>query len=168
METDKTVVWTEFHTKQWKLHIAATPKGLCYVGSPGAPFEELAEWVGKRLPDYEVVEDEKALEPYAREFTEYLEGRRKDFSMAIDLHGTVFQQSVWEELLEIPFGETITYSQMAERLQKPSAVRAVASAIGANPVMIAVPCHRVIAKTGKLAGFRGGLEMKEKLILLES
>ncbi|MEK3936158.1 methylated-DNA--[protein]-cysteine S-methyltransferase [Sporosarcina sp. FSL W7-1349] len=168
MEKDKTVAWTELHLEQWKLHIAATPKGLCYVGSPGAPFEELAEWVSKRLPDYEVVEDEKTLEHYARELKEYLEGRRKDFSMAVDLHGTAFQQSVWEALLGIPFGETVTYSKMAERLQKPSAVRAVASAIGANPVMIAVPCHRVIAKNGKLAGFRGGLEMKEKLLLLES
>ena len=168
MEKDQTVAWTELHLKQWKLHIAATPKGLCYVGSPGAPFKELAKWISKRLPDYEVVEDEKTLEPYARELTEYLEGRRKDFSMKVDLYGTAFQQSVWEALLGIPFGETVTYSQMAERLQKPSAVRAVASAIGANPVMIAVPCHRVIAKNGKLAGFRGGLEMKEKLLLLES
>ncbi|MFS0576839.1 methylated-DNA--[protein]-cysteine S-methyltransferase [Sporosarcina sp. 179-K 3D1 HS] len=167
MENVERIVWTLLQHDRWKLHIAATEKGLCYVGSPDAPLEELAAWVNKRLPHYDLVEAANELEPYVTELKEYLDGQRTVFALPIDLHGTAFQQSVWHALQQIPFGETVTYTQVAERLQKPSAVRAVASAIGANPVMIPVPCHRVIAKSGKLAGFRGGLDMKEHLLLLE-
>ena len=85
----------------------------------------------------------------------------------MDLHGTPFQQSVWKALQEIPYGQTVSYSDIAERIEKPNAVRAVGTAIGANPVLIIVPCHRVIAKSGKLSGFRAGLEMKEQLLGLE-
>ena len=87
--------------------------------------------------------------------------------MPLDLYGTKFQKSVWTELQKIPFGETSTYSDIAEKINKPSAFRAVGSAIGANPVMIVIPCHRVIGKSGKLTGFRGGLLMKQKLLALE-
>ena len=87
--------------------------------------------------------------------------------MPIDLHGTPFQQIVWKALQEIPYGQTVSYSDIAERIEKPNAVRAVGTAIGANPVLIIVPCHRVIAKSGKLGGFRAGLEMKEQLLELE-
>ncbi|MDM8102298.1 methylated-DNA--[protein]-cysteine S-methyltransferase [Oceanobacillus oncorhynchi] len=85
----------------------------------------------------------------------------------MDLKGTAFQESVWEALQHIPYGETVSYMNIAEKIEKPKAVRAVGAAIGANPVMILVPCHRVIAKDGKLTGFRGGIPMKESLLELE-
>ena len=85
----------------------------------------------------------------------------------MDLHGTPFQMAVWEALRKIPFGVTVSYTDIAERIGKPSSVRAVGTAIGANPVLITVPCHRVIAKSGKLTGYRGGLDMKEQLLGLE-
>jgi len=97
-----------------------------------------------------------------------LDGQRKNFTAAITLHGTAFQQSVWQALLEIPHGETVSYSDIAERIGNPKAVRAVGTAIGANPMLIIVPCHRVIGKNGSLTGFRGGLEMKIQLLDLES
>lgn len=161
------VYWTSFQTNTWKLYLAATTNGLCYVGSPDASFEEVEYWVRKHLPQHTLVEDQEFMNPYATELQEYLDVQRTEFSVPLDLQGTPFQQTVWRALLDIPHGETVSYSEMAERILKPTAVRAVSSAIGANPVMIVVPCHRVLAKTGKLTGFRGGLDMKEQLLVLE-
>ena len=165
--TEKAVYWTLLNHNLWNMYIAATTEGLCYVGSQNAPFEELSGWAKKRLPNRKLTEEVDVLQPYAIELIDYLEGQRKDFSLSMDLHGTAFQQSVWKALREIPYGQTVSYTDIAERIQKPSSVRAVGTAIGANPVLITVPCHRVIAKSGKLTGYRGGLEMKEQLLGLE-
>ncbi|EEM40598.1 Methylated-DNA--protein-cysteine methyltransferase [Bacillus thuringiensis serovar sotto str. T04001] len=104
---------------------------------------------------------------YTKEIIEYLESKRETFTFPIDAYGTNFQSSVWNAVREIPYGKTYSYTEIAERIQKPKAVRAVASAIAANPLLITIPCHRVIGKNGKLTGFRGGLEMKKKLLTLE-
>lgn len=152
---------------RWAVFIAATIKGLCYVGSQNAPFEELTTWVKKRFPNSSLLTDEGVMNPYAVELVDYIEGRLKEFTLPLDLHGTEFQQLVWKALQEIPYGQTVSYTDIAERIQKPNSVRAVGTAIGANPVLITVPCHRVIAKSGKLTGYRGGLEMKEQLLNLE-
>jgi methylated-DNA-[protein]-cysteine S-methyltransferase len=162
------VHWMLVNNGQWRIYIAATTEGLCYVGSQNKPFEELVTWVKKRLPSYILLEDEHVLKPYAKELIDYLEGRRKQFILPTDLHGTPFQQSVWKVLQKIPYGQTVSYTDIAELIQKPNAVRAVGTAIGANPVLITVPCHRVVAKSGKIAGYRGGLEMKEQLLELEN
>ena len=123
--------------------------------------------VKQRLPTYALLEDAHILKPYVKELIDYLEGRRKEFTLPVDLHGTAFQQSVWKVLQQIPYNQTVSYTDIAEQIQKPNAVRAVGTAIGANPVLITVPCHRVIAKSGKPTGYRGGLEMKERLLGLE-
>ena len=164
---EQIVYWTLLNHESWSMYIAATTEGLCYVGSQQAPFDELAIWVKKRMPAYMLSEDEYLMKPYATELIAYLEGRQKEFTMSIDLHGTVFQQAVWKVLQEIPYGQTVSYTDIAELIQKPNAVRAVGTAIGANPLLITVPCHRVIGKSGKLTGYRGGLEMKEQLLGLE-
>ena len=98
---------------------------------------------------------------------EYLDGKRKSFGIPLDLKGTSFQESVWKELQNIPYGGVVSYSDIANKIGRPKAVRAVGAANGANPVMIVVPCHRVVAKSGQLTGFRGGLEMKKALLALE-
>lgn len=161
------VYWMLLNHEQWKIYIAATVKGLCYVGSQNAPFEELGAWVKKRLPHYRLIEENVVMQPYADELIDYIEGRRKEFTFSLDLYGTAFQQSVWKALQEIPYGQIVSYTDIAERIQKPQSVRAVGTAIGANPTLITVPCHRVIAKSGKLAGYRGGLDMKEQLLVIE-
>ena len=161
------VHWMLLNRGPWTMYIAATADGLCFVGSQHAPFEELAKWVKKQLPTYELSENEYVMKPYATELMDYLEGRRTEFTLPMDLHGTAFQQAVWKVLQEIPYGQTVSYTDIAEQIQKPNAVRAVGTAIGANPVLITIPCHRVIAKSGKLTGYRGGLEMKEQLLGLE-
>jgi methylated-DNA-[protein]-cysteine S-methyltransferase len=102
-----------------------------------------------------------------RQLREYFSGKRKAFSVALDMRGTRFQKDVWEALLAIPFGETKSYGQLAKQLGNPRATRAVGAANGRNPISIIVPCHRVIGSSGKLTGFAGGLDVKAHLLSLE-
>ncbi|MBI2165978.1 MAG: methylated-DNA--[protein]-cysteine S-methyltransferase [Chloroflexi bacterium] len=99
---------------------------------------------------------------------EYFAGKRRRFSPHLDLRGTPFQCQVWGALLAIPYGETRTYLQIAQAIGRPGAVRAVGQAIGANPLSIVVPCHRVIGSDGSLTGYGGGLERKRHLLELEA
>jgi len=103
----------------------------------------------------------------ARQLDEYFDGRRNVFTMPLDMAGTPFQRKVWQALLTIPFGETRTYTQIAQQIGSPAAVRAVGAANGRNPVAIVAPCHRVIGSGGQLTGFAGGLETKAYLLDLE-
>ncbi len=100
-------------------------------------------------------------------FNEYFRGERKQFEIPISLFGTEFQKRVWEELLNIPYGTVLSYSEVAERVGNSRGVRAVANAIKSNPLNLIVPCHRVIGKNGELTGYKGGLERKEFLLRLE-
>lgn len=167
-KTNPVIYWTLFVHEEWKLYMAATSKGLCFVGSQNKPFDELTEWVKRRYPDSTPVQDDKQLQPYVAQLIEYFEGKRTDFTIPVDFHGTPFQLAVWNALCKIPYGQTQSYSNIANFIQKPAAVRAVGSAIGNNPVLITVPCHRVIGKNGSLTGYRGGLDMKKQLLQLES
>jgi len=115
----------------------------------------------KKIPAPVLVETEKQLQ-------EYFAGERKKFDLDLDLEGTDFQKQVWLELLKIPFGSTISYQELALRNGSEKKARAVGSANGKNPIPIIVPCHRVISKSGKLGGYAGGLDIKKKLLDLES
>ncbi|MBN2869768.1 MAG: methylated-DNA--[protein]-cysteine S-methyltransferase [Campylobacterales bacterium] len=101
------------------------------------------------------------------ELKEYFEGQRRTFDLPLNPHGTPFQKGVWETLLTIGYGETLSYAQEAERFGNPKAVRAVANANGRNPIAILIPCHRVIATGGGLGGYTGGVEKKAFLLTLE-
>lgn len=103
----------------------------------------------------------------ARELNEYLVGERTSFSVPLLLRGTPFQRRVWEALRAVPYGETTTYGEIAARIGRPRAARAVGRAVGANPVPIVVPCHRVLPKAGGLGNFGPGPEWKERLLRLE-
>ena len=98
---------------------------------------------------------------------EYFDRKRKDFKLPLEIIGTEFQKKVWNELLKINYGETITYKELAIRLGDLKSIRAAASANGANPLPIVIPCHRVIGSNGELVGYGGGLDVKEKLLQLE-
>lgn len=165
---NKTIVyWTLLKHKDWNIYMAATAKGLCYVGPHNRSFEELVIWAEKHIPGSSLLENTEKLQPYAVQLIEYFEGKRKNFPISFDYKGTAFQQAVWNALCEIPYGQTKSYSDIANAINKPAAVRAVGAAIGKNPILITVPCHRVIGKNGSLTGFRGGLEMKTQLLDLE-
>lgn len=101
------------------------------------------------------------------QITEYLEGKRKEFTLPLLIKGTTFQEKVWNELLKIPYGETKTYVEIAKKIGKEKASRAVGGACHNNPIMIVVPCHRVIGSNKKLVGYAGGLDIKEMLLKLE-
>ena len=117
---------------------------------------------------FEGIEQETPLikEAY-RQLSEYLKGERKGFDLPLLIKGTTFQQQVWKALLEIPYGETRSYKQIAVAIGNPKAVRAVGMANNRNPLLIVVPCHRVIGANGKLVGYGAGIEKKEFLLRLE-
>ncbi len=104
----------------------------------------------------------------ARELREYGRGERRDFTFAISLEGTSFDKRVWNALLQIPYGETVTYGEVASSIGNPGAARAVGAANHRNPIPIVVPCHRVVAADGKLGGYGGGLDLKRRLLDLEA
>ena len=97
----------------------------------------------------------------------YFSKKRKSFDIPIKLEGTEFQKRVWDALIQIPYGKTCTYKDIAEKIGNPKACRAVGGANNKNPIMIIVPCHRVIGKNGDLVGYAGGIEVKQKLLDLE-
>jgi len=103
-----------------------------------------------------------------RQLREYFAGRRSEFELPLAPEGTEFQRTVWNRLREIPYGETISYGELAKRVGNPKASRAVGAANGQNPIPIVIPCHRVIGSNGKLTGFGGGLPVKEALLALEA
>jgi methylated-DNA-[protein]-cysteine S-methyltransferase len=145
-----------------KLKLVASDKGLAAI-----------LWENdnpRRVRLGELVEDGK--HPIIREteqqLNEYFDGKRRSFSLALDMGGTRFQNDVWEALLAIPFGETRSYGQLAKQLGNPKATRAVGAANGRNPISIVVPCHRVIGSSGRLTGFAGGLDRKAHLLDLEA
>jgi methylated-DNA-[protein]-cysteine S-methyltransferase len=98
---------------------------------------------------------------------EYFNRERKEFDLKLEIVGTDFQKVVWKELIKIPYGETISYGELAERMGDKNKMRAVAAANGANPIPIVIPCHRVIGADGSLTGYGGGLDVKKKLLELE-
>jgi len=111
--------------------------------------------------------DNAVLRRARRQLDEYFSGKRRAFDLPLSPAGTEFQRSVWTKLATIPYGETISYAQLASRVGKPSAMRAVGAANGRNPLPIVLPCHRVIGADGSLTGFGGGLPTKQFLLKLE-
>lgn len=112
--------------------------------------------------------DDPVLARAARQLEEYFAGRRTDFDLPLAPEGTEFQRRVWAELLQIPYGETVTYGELARRLDNPTGSRAVGLANGRNPLGIVVPCHRVVGAGGNLTGYGGGLPRKRLLLDLEA
>ncbi|HET7370075.1 MAG TPA: methylated-DNA--[protein]-cysteine S-methyltransferase [Gammaproteobacteria bacterium] len=151
---------------------------FCYMNSPVgrlllAGDEEVLKLISfktgrhVRQPDADWRQDEAPLRETMRQLGEYFAGERRDFDLPLQPVGTTFQQSVWQALRAIPYGETESYGALAKRIGKPKAVRAVGASNGVNPLPIVLPCHRVIGANGSLTGYGGGLEVKQKLLALE-
>jgi len=142
-----------------KLTLVASPKGLQRV-----------IFGAKKLPTAKNVSSKASehLTQTERQLREYFAGKRKKFSIKLDISGTEFQESVWYALNKIAYGKTVSYAQQAKLVRKPKAFRAVGSANGKNPVAIILPCHRVIATNGTIGGYGGGLAIKRKLLALET
>ncbi len=134
-------------------------------------YRKMRNTVDNRIKKYlnaDFVEREDSLiEEAKRQIDEYLQGKRKAFDIPIIMAGSDFQKQVWTELLNVPYGQTASYLDLAKRIDNPKAVRAVASANGANALAVIIPCHRIIASDGGLGGYGGGLNVKKRLLKLE-
>jgi len=142
------------------LLLAGDDRALHMIGFPKGSM--------RRDPEPDWIFNEDKLATASEQLLEYFAGTRQEFDLPLHLSGTDFQVSVLEELLRIPYGETVSYGDIAKRIGRPKAVRAVGAANGRNPLPVIVPCHRVIGSSGDLTGFGGGLDTKEALLRLEA
>lgn len=161
------VIWSPFRHATWQFFAAASKNGLCCVTLPNESQETLRTYIRRHFPEAVLERDDEQMAPYVGQFTAYLNGRLKQFTIPLDVRGTPFQRAVWEVLRQIPYGHLTTYCEIAAQLKKPTASRAVGAAVGANPLPIVIPCHRVVGKDGRLTGYRGGLDVKAALLRLE-
>jgi AraC family transcriptional regulator of adaptative response/methylated-DNA-[protein]-cysteine methyltransferase len=146
-----------------RLLVAATAHGLCAVRF-GESATDLERELREEFRAAEIRRDDEALQPYLQPLLASLRGENTTVDLPLDVRATAFQKKVWDVLRRIPRGETRSYSQVAQELGNPQAVRAVARACASNPVAVAVPCHRVVRSDGDLAGYRWGIERKKKLL----
>lgn len=158
-------VQTCITTSQGPVWLAATAQGLAglwFDGQKHFPPALLGQSAWAPAPQH------PTLQQAAAQLQQYLQGQRRGFDLPLDLSaGTAFQQAVWQALLALPCGHTTTYAALSQSLGRPSAVRAVAAAVGRNPISVVVPCHRVLGSDGSLTGYAGGLPRKAALLALE-
>lgn len=163
----ETLCYTTLDSPLGAVLVAGDAAGLRHISflAGDSPVIPGADWEAR-----EDREDDHLPHPLARavrQLKAYFRGELRDFDLPLAPGGTPFQRKVWEALREIPYGETITYGELARRIGQPAASRAVGAANGRNPLPIVVPCHRVIGQNGRLTGFYGGLHLKEGLLNLE-
>jgi O-6-methylguanine DNA methyltransferase len=168
MRVDYTIV----ETRLGAIGVAVTERGLCALAPAGDGRGALLALARRGRPGARPVEHAPggALPPRLADAVAALDaylGGAPRLDVPLDLAGTPFQLAVWRALAEVPFGETTTYAALAARLGRPTAARAVGAAVGANPVSLLVPCHRVVGARGDLTGFAWGLEMKRALLAHE-
>ena len=161
MKTSVDIVTATLDSPLGPMRVAASPQGVCGVWFEGQ----------RHQPDpsaWPTVADHPLLQQAMLQVTQYFAGQRRQFDLPLDLSaGTPFQQAVWRALQSLAFGQTCSYSALSAQLGRPTAVRAVSSAVARNPVSLIVPCHRVLGTNGDLTGYAGGLERKAALLKLE-
>lgn len=161
------LAYCEVDSPVGRLLAVATPRGLVQLGYPNQPRDEMLAALAARISP-RLLEAPARLDPVRRELDEYFDGRRQRFDLELDWQLTGgFTQAVLRETALIPFGETRSYTEMAASAGSPRAHRAAGSALGANPIPIIVPCHRVLRSGGGLGGYGGGLDVKKELLRLE-
>lgn len=166
-EEMKQIYYGKLSNQKWPIYVAATDKGICFVGSLNGGKTELNEWL-KKIDSIGLAKyNPDKLAYCVNQLEEYFKGERTYFHLPLDIKGTPFQEKVWAELLNIPYGGAITYGELAKRIGNPRASRAVGTAIGKNPLLIIIPCHRVSHKNGQVSGYRGPINMKVDLLALE-
>ncbi len=156
----------EMETPIGPITILASETALLYIefGTRAERESYLKGWAKKYFPAPIFQHKGEPVMEVKRQLSEYFEGKRNSFTIPFQFYGTDFQKKIWNCLLTIPYGETCSYKDIADKIQAPKAVRAVGGAVNRNPISIIAPCHRVIGKSGKLVGYNGGLEKKEFLL----
>lgn len=152
------------------LTLFATESGLCQLefGGAAASCARLERWFAGNFGNVALRESDLELDGARRQLQDYFAGGLREFSLPLDMRGTDFQLRVWEALMDIPYGDTVSYKDIAVSIGSPKAVRAVGGANNRNPVPVIVPCHRVIGAGGQMVGYGGGLGIKETLLQLEA
>ena len=150
-----------------QFRIASTEAGLAYVELPHSSGRGMRDWMERYVPERRCVDEIGPNRAAIEQILEYLASERTHFDVPLDLRGTPFQRAVWDALLEIPYGDSRSYAEVARAVGRPKAQRAVGSANNANPVSLIVPCHRVIAADGSLGGYGGGQKLKARLLAME-
>ena len=153
---------SELHSPVGTLHLASSNQGVACISLSGK--EELLKDLERLFPDMELEENASKNKKVIRQLKEFFSGTRKDFDLRLHLIGTEFHKLVWRQLCQVPFGQTASYKEIAERIGRPKAMRAVGQANHRNPIPIIIPCHRIIGANGHLVGFGGGLDMKRFLL----
>lgn len=149
--------------------VAACDEGVRVITVPGVTREDCLREVSRRCSGEVLAqEDGPMVERAVRELQAYFAGELMAFGVPLDLRGTGFQRRVWQAVYQVPYGETVTYREIAARIGAPNAFRAVGAANGANPAAIIVPCHRVVGSDGKLHGYGGGVHQKRALLEMEA
>ena len=149
----------------WTGYIVATDRGLCYVSHVTTNLQDVVDFQVKHYPDSKLISNANEIEPYRDQFYEYLNGERAVFDFPIDTIGTPFQKEVWSALYSIPYGETASYLEIAEKIGRDyKSSQAVGAAVARNPLCIVCPCHRVVGTDGKLTGYSGGIDVKIDLL----
>lgn len=168
MNPEKAIFFQHFDSPLGEMVAAATDDGLCLLEFADRRMLP-TEWkeLQKRLNAGLTEQSHPLLQDAIIQTREYFAGERKTFSVPLQMPGTPFQQQVWKELLEIPYGVTRSYKKQSERMGNPEAIRAVARANGQNRIAIIIPCHRIIGEDGSMTGYGGGIWRKKKLLELE-
>ncbi len=168
MNGNDVIVTRRYEAPCGTLALGSLGDSLCMCDWLAGRHRDQAERRLRRVLDAEFAEgNSSVLDRAVVQLDEYFAGQRQEFDLPLLFAGTDFQKKVWEALLAIPYGETVSYGEMARRIGMPTAVRAVANANGANPISIFAPCHRVIGSDCSLTGYGGGLDAKEYLLRLE-
>jgi len=162
------IYFARFNSKIGLLKIATSQKGVCKIALPNEEENLCMQWLEKRFPQYSIIENPDKNLYVIQQLKEYFDGKRKKFDVKLHLVGTPFEKRVWKALMEIPYGKTASYAEIALKIGKPTAFRAVGNANGKNPIPIIIPCHRVINSSGELGGYGGGLDLKRRLLELEA
>jgi O-6-methylguanine DNA methyltransferase len=157
----------ETDTRFGPVFLAATDAGLCRVTVPGETLGDLIAWVERHLPVVDISPADGVLDQAARSVADFLEDGEPLPPMPLHLLGTPFQRAVWRAVLDIPYGETRSYADIARQIGHPLAARAVGAANAVNPLPFVVPCHRVIGADGTIKGFPGGIVTRGMLLALE-
>ena len=161
MKTNATTLWRRHPTPLGTVRLAARGGALVGLWFDGQKYDAKAGDGWREAPD------DPVLREAARQLDEYFAGERARFELDLAPEGTPFQQRVWRAIAKVPAGATTSYGQIAKRLGCPTAVRAVGAAIGRNPLIVVVPCHRILGADGALTGYAGGLDRKRALLALE-
>ncbi len=162
------IAYTTVATALGQLLVAATERGVCRVALADTP-RILEQDLLAEFPEARVVADKSGkLHGWVSSILAYLNGREPDLDLPLDIRATAFQRRVWQELQKIPFGQTRSYGDVARRIGRPTATRAVAQACATNPVALVIPCHRIVRENGDLGGYRWGTDRKRSLLTMEN